>query len=400
VDRGGRVERVRRSAIPLTIKLLSYVLSDPYVDPPLVGMREPRYVEINSAISDHADSRIDLVDLHEQYVRWPSAFYLAREASVSGNSIVPTTPTAATVRKRQQLSDFIDQYLKPEPAIRAVVGVGSIAFGTMRPDSDIDAVILMDPVDHYIVPSEFKWVPASNTFHSIFSNDPAVQETAIQFDFHHHDLIEWSDPSLVWPEGQCAAFVNSWLAYDRDGSVAQLIAERTAYTGSIRTRHLDHALLDLQGSEMIRPADATTPGDLARLWDHLGPAVAFDRALAGYDALVRGLFAYNRRWRPWRTREMTYLLTLPWLPPDFATRVLPALNAPSLGLAGYCQRFSALRGLCDDLLAQLAGETAYGADPLSQAFARTHNQPGYAHNMEEWNAEHAKRHGKRLGSGR
>jgi len=318
---------------------------------------------------------------------------------VSGNSIVPTTPTASTIRKRQQLTNFIDRYLKPEPAIRAVVGVGSIAFGTMRPDSDIDAVIFMDPVDHYIVPSESKWVPASNTFHSIFSDDPVVQETAIQFDFHHYDLKEWSDPSFVWPEGQCAAFVDSWLAYDRDGSVARLIAERTAYTGPIRERHLDQALLDLQGSGIIQPGGGTTRDHPTALWDHLGPAVAFDRALAGYDALVRGLFAYNWHWRPWRTREMTYLLTLPWLPPDFATRVLPALNAPSLDLAGYCRRFSALRELGDHLLAQLAGETAYGTDPLSQAFARIYNQPGYAHNMEEWNAEHAKRHRKHQGSG-
>ena len=304
---------------------------------------------------------------------------------MSENSTKLTTPTAATIQKRRQLCDFIDQYLKPEPAIRAVVGVGSIAFGTMRPDSDIDAVIFMDPVDHYIVPSESKWVPESNTFHSIFSDDPAVHKTGIQFDFHHTDLKEWSDPGFEWSEGQCATFVDSWLAYDRDGSVARLIAERTAYTESIRTRHLDQALADLQ----------VTWDDPTKLWDHLGPAVAFSRALAGYDALVRALFAYNRRWRPWRTREMAYLLTLPWLPPDFATRVLPALNAPSLDLAGYCQRVSALRELCDDLLAQLADETAYGADPHSRAFTRTHDLPGYAHNMEEWNAEHAKRHRKK-----
>jgi aryl-alcohol dehydrogenase-like predicted oxidoreductase len=49
--------------------LLNYVLSDPYVDVALVGMREPRYVEINNAISDDVDSRFDLVELHERYVQ-------------------------------------------------------------------------------------------------------------------------------------------------------------------------------------------------------------------------------------------------------------------------------------------------------------------------------------------
>jgi len=48
--------------------LLQYVLSDPYVDVALVGMREPRYVEINNAISDDVGSRLDLAQLHERYV--------------------------------------------------------------------------------------------------------------------------------------------------------------------------------------------------------------------------------------------------------------------------------------------------------------------------------------------
>jgi hypothetical protein len=49
--------------------LLNYVLSDPYVDVALVGMREPRLVELNNAISDDVASRIDLAALHDRYVR-------------------------------------------------------------------------------------------------------------------------------------------------------------------------------------------------------------------------------------------------------------------------------------------------------------------------------------------
>ncbi len=48
--------------------LLNYVLSDPYVDVALVGIRDPHYVEINNAISDDISSRLDLVKLHERYV--------------------------------------------------------------------------------------------------------------------------------------------------------------------------------------------------------------------------------------------------------------------------------------------------------------------------------------------
>jgi predicted aldo/keto reductase-like oxidoreductase len=49
--------------------LLNYVLSDPYVDVALVGMREPRFVELNNEISDDVASRIDLAALHDRYVR-------------------------------------------------------------------------------------------------------------------------------------------------------------------------------------------------------------------------------------------------------------------------------------------------------------------------------------------
>ena len=49
--------------------LLNYVLSDPYVDVALVGMREPRFVELNNEISDDIVSRIDLAKLHDRYVR-------------------------------------------------------------------------------------------------------------------------------------------------------------------------------------------------------------------------------------------------------------------------------------------------------------------------------------------
>jgi aryl-alcohol dehydrogenase-like predicted oxidoreductase len=51
-----------------TIRFIGF-LSDPYGDVALVGMRDPRYVEINNAISDDIASRLDLVQLHERYVR-------------------------------------------------------------------------------------------------------------------------------------------------------------------------------------------------------------------------------------------------------------------------------------------------------------------------------------------
>jgi hypothetical protein len=49
--------------------LLNYMLSDPYADVALVGMRDLYYVEANNAISDDISSRLDLPELHNRYVR-------------------------------------------------------------------------------------------------------------------------------------------------------------------------------------------------------------------------------------------------------------------------------------------------------------------------------------------
>ncbi|MCD6302210.1 MAG: aldo/keto reductase, partial [Anaerolineae bacterium] len=49
--------------------LLNYVLSDPYVDVALVGMRDPKLVEVNNAISDDISLRIDLSALHYRFAR-------------------------------------------------------------------------------------------------------------------------------------------------------------------------------------------------------------------------------------------------------------------------------------------------------------------------------------------
>jgi hypothetical protein len=70
---GGGVSRDRRPSLEtgqdVGRLLLNYVLSDLYVDVTLVGVREPRFVELNNEISDDVASRIDLAALHDRYVR-------------------------------------------------------------------------------------------------------------------------------------------------------------------------------------------------------------------------------------------------------------------------------------------------------------------------------------------
>ena len=239
--------------------------------------------------------------------------------------------TSATLRKRQELMDFIGLELSPEPAVQAVIGIGSIANGLARPDSDIDAIVFLDPFDPYITPAEFVWCPSDQSFHSIFSDDPGVGE-GIQFDFRRLDFSQWADPSFEWPEERCAELRQGWLAFDRSVQAAALIAARTDYTDAIRTSRLDEAI--------IMGLDQLLVGDRPKAcWDSLGSLISQDRLQAAYRYLVQALFAYNRRWRSWRNREMSALLALSWLPQDFAS----------------------------------------------------HEEPGRAWNMDAWNAKHAER---------
>jgi hypothetical protein len=275
---------------------------------------------------------------------------------------------------------FIESKLVPKPAVQAVIGIGSIASGLARPDSDIDAIIFLDPFDWYTVPAEFKWRPADNSFHSIFSQ-VSGQEEWMQFDLARFDLARWADPSFEWPEGRCAELHEGWLAFDRFGQVAKLIETHTTYPDAIRIARLDEAITWLD-------QHLSDDGPRKR-WDTLGPVMAHDRLQAAYEYLAQALFAYNRRWRPWRNCEMSSLLSLPWLPVGFTSRVQGASSSSSFDQAGYLNRVDHLRGLFQDLIHRLVTDGEYGDDAISEAFIRSHNEPGRAWNMDEWNKKHA-----------
>lgn len=292
-----------------------------------------------------------------------------------------TTPAA--LHKRQEFSSFVEEVLIPQPAVQGVVGIGSIASGHARPDSDIDAVLFLDPYDPYIVPAESFWRRSDGTFHSIFGISTDQESEGLFLDMQRYDLRQWADPSFVWPEGRSAELAAGWLVFDRDGAIARLLAERTAFPDHLRQARLDDAIVWLDQHLGHQKPE--------RVWDSLGPAIAHDRLNATYDYLAQALFAYNRRWRPWRNREMSYLLALPWLPAHFGGRALLACNPPALDRDGYDARVVVLRELFDDLLTQLLAEGVYTEKPISEAFIRSHPGPGRSWDMDEWNNEHRQR---------
>ena len=290
--------------------------------------------------------------------------------------------TPATKEKRTQLTQFIREVLAPFPELVGVVGIGSIGTGRCRPDSDIDAVVFLDPLDLYIVPAEAIWVPQTDTFHSIFAESETLAAEGIPLDFLRLDFQLWSKPDFVWPEARRAELSQGWLAYDRDGRLAELIAVRTAYGEAEQITRLDEAITWL---DQHLNWDAPEQN-----WKALGPTIAHDRLHAAFQYLAAALFAYNRRWLPWRNRQMSALLALPWLPDHFDDWVLLANNAPSLDKVGYDRRVLALRTIFDDILRQVRQDGLYGDDPIGAAFIRSHEEPGRSWNMAMFNERRRK----------
>jgi len=286
---------------------------------------------------------------------------------------------SATKRKRTELSRFIQQEIIPEASVQGVVVIGSVAKGIARADSDIDAVVFLDPFDLYVVPAEFKWRTEDGTFHGIFSD----VENSIQLDFKRLNLREWSKPTHVWPESLYAELSEGWLALDRHDQIRKLIAERTYFSDAIRQERLDDAIVCLDW--LLN--DSTTE----RTWETLGAEVAHYRLHSAYDYLIQALFAYNRHWRTLRSREISDLLKLPWLPEKFDEQLLLATNALSVAKEDYQRRVTLLRHFFNELVTKCQRDGIYGSDAVSEAFIRRHEEPGRNWNMDEWNKKHRER---------
>lgn len=286
---------------------------------------------------------------------------------------------SATKRKRTELSRFIQQEIIPETSVQGIVVIGSVAKGIARADSDIDAVIFLEPFDLYAIPAEFKWRSDDGSFHGIFRE----VENSIQLDFKRLNLQEWSKPTHVWPESLCAELSEGWLAFDRHDQIGKLILERTYFSDEIRQERLDDAIVRLDW--LLN--DSSTQ----RTWETLGAEVAHYRLHSAYDYLTQALFAYNRHWRTLRSREISDLLKLPWLPEKFDEQLLLATNALSVTKDSYRRRVTVLQHFFDELVAKCQQDGIYGGDAISEAFIRQHDEPGRNWNMEEWNKKRRER---------
>ena len=267
-----------------------------------------------------------------------------------------------------------------EPAVQGVVGIGSIANGLARPDSDIDAIVFFDPLDLYIAPAEAIWRPSDDSFHSIFSD-----VEGIQLDLARLDLACWSDPDFEWPEGRRAEMADGWLAYDRDGRVAELIAERTAYG---ETSDWPSWMKPSSGwtniwAGMVRSETGTVSIRSSLMIACRRPtAIWCRRCSPPIDDGDPG--ATGRCPLCWRCRGC------PRISPNACRRSRQCAFLRRRSHGGMW-RVQALRGLFEDLCQRLTEESDYGGgeygdDIVGEAFIRSYEEPGRCWNMDEWNA--------------
>ncbi|MGI8416156.1 MAG: nucleotidyltransferase domain-containing protein [Nakamurella sp.] len=278
--------------------------------------------------------------------------------------------------KRDQFLDYTRTCLVPHRAVQGVVVIGSVASGFARPDSDIDAVVFMEPFDPYIAPAESLWRASDNTHHSIFSDDPTLDQDGIQLDLHRLDLARWRSAEHSWPEHTRAELADGWIVFDRTAEIAKLIKEQTSMSESARLVILDEVLVEVAG---------LLPEDPFQTWRQLGPTEAFDRLQAVWEALARGLFGYNKKWRPWRSRSIRNLMQVEYLPDALRIATGAAASSGDGSLDGYRQRADLLKAVAAELLDRLRRDGAYGPDAIGEAFRRLHDEPGRAWNMDEWN---------------
>lgn len=279
-------------------------------------------------------------------------------------------------RKRQQLLHYTRTHLVPHKSVSAVVAIGSVATGLARADFDIDAIIFMDPLDLYVAPAEAIWRPSDDTYRSIFSADPELVD-GIQLDLTRLDLTIWRTRGHHWPEHTRAALADGWVTFDRTGQVSALLAERTSMSDQQRLQILDEVLVASAGLLRQDPDSA---------WDSLSPAEAFDRLQTAYEELVRGVFAYNRKWRPWRGRALRSLSRLGYVPRALGDDLEGAVRTAGDGPAAYSARARQLGLALDQLIDQLHCDEDYGPDAVSEAFRRLHDEPSRAWNIAEWSS--------------
>jgi hypothetical protein len=275
------------------------------------------------------------------------------------------------------MRQFVHRKLDVWPEFVAALVVGSVAHGEARPDSDVDCVLVFDPLDEAIVPAEFVWTPATDSYHTIFEVE-ASDVGGIQIDAKRVALEDFRRQE--WPESFRHDLAHAVVLCDRRQAVTGLITARLAYPESVRlSRIRDHV-----GWAEYYLAEWRLLGWI----DRGGIESAHDQLNAAFEELIQLLHAYNREWLPWRYRWMLSARKLSWLPDDYPQRAAGITSRVAANTESVLERRSEISSLLDDTLDRLQADGLLASPDA--AFIAAHPELGYAHNFDAWREAHRK----------
>jgi len=288
------------------------------------------------------------------------------------------TEDAATFNSKIELMrQFVHRKLEVWPELVAALIVGSVAHGEARPDSDVDCILVFDEISEAIVPAEFVWVPATDSYHTIFEVE-ASDVGGIQIDAKRVALDDFRHQE--WPEGYKHELAHALVLYDRHRSVEALLKERIAYSDSLRSSRIrDH---------LGRAAYYLEEWRLLGWIERGGIESAHDQLTAAFEELIQLLHAYNRKWLPWRPRWMVSTQRLSWLPDNYPQSAVEITSRISANKESLLKRRSEISSLLDNTLEKFQSEGLL-ADP-DLAFIAAHPGLGYAYNFDAWREAHQK----------
>jgi hypothetical protein len=273
------------------------------------------------------------------------------------------------------MREFVHRKLEVWPEFVAALIVGSVAHVEARSDSDVDCVLVFDTLNEAIVPAEFVWVPASDTYHTIFEVD-ASEVGGIQIDAKRMSLDDLRHQE--WPEGFKHELAHALLLSDRRQSVSNILAERLAYPEPLR-------LIRIQ-TRLSWIAYYLEKWRLLRWLERGGIGDTHDQLTAAFEELIQLLHAYNSEWLPWRSRWMASARRLSWLPQDFSQRSIEITSRIDATKESVLRRRGEINVMLDETLDQLQSEGIIANS--DEAFIAAHPGLGYAYNFDEWRQAH------------
>jgi hypothetical protein len=278
---------------------------------------------------------------------------------------------------------FVDMKLAPWPQFEGAMVTGSFGHGEAREESDVDMVLVFDPLDVRIVPGEFAWSPEHEYEFFPVVGPSAVEAReigGIQIDAKRMSIHDLESGDLN--DGFLHELAHAVVLYDRTGRLREVLTRRLAYPEERRRqvafRHRERA--------WIHQAKAD-PRHRDRWISRVGLAGVVDVLLGGFEEVVLLVHACNGVHAPYRYRWLLSMELLEWVP-EGLTRLRDLLLSPTAaaddrGLAPICTAFDLVLDQVDDRFRELGW-----AEHPGEVWAASHQELGFGYNMDDWTRAH------------